>query len=172
MKGDVNDTLRNEGDDAVRARHDRAHKSSNSRHPPPQSLARVHEVFRHWLGAEYDLTTLDAMLAVAAAERLPGDPAWLLIISGSGNAKTETVQATSGIGAHVVSTIVSDGALLSATSRKQRAKDATGGLLRQIGDRGIFAIKDFTSILSMDRHVRSALLAALREMLLGPLRRC
>jgi hypothetical protein len=31
------------------------------------------------------------MLAAAAVERLDGDPLWLLIISGSGNTKTETV---------------------------------------------------------------------------------
>jgi len=159
---DINDTLRTKGPDAVRDRHDQAHKlNSGHRHC---SLTDVHAVFQKWLGDEYDLATLDAMLAVAASERLPGDPAWLLIVSGSGNAKTETVAATSGLGAHVVSTIVSDGALLSATSSRQRAKDATGGLLRQIGKRGILAIKDFTSILSMDRHVRGSLLAALREI--------
>jgi hypothetical protein len=104
------------------------------------------------------------VLAVAAAERLPGDPAWLLIISGPGNAKTETVQATNGLGAHVVSTITSDAALLSATPHKQRLKTATGGLLRKIGERGILAIKDVTSILSMDRNMRASVLAALREI--------
>jgi hypothetical protein len=65
---------------------------------------------------------------------------WLMIISGPGNAKTETLQATSGLGAHVVSTLTSDAALLSASPRKQRAKGATGGLLRRIGERGILAI--------------------------------
>jgi hypothetical protein len=131
---------------------------------PPRTLAEVHEIFQRWLGNEYDLATLNAMLAVAAAERLPGDPAWLLIISGSGNAKTETVQATSGLNAIVVSTIASEGALLSATSRKSRAKGATGGLLRKIGARGILAIKDVTSILSSDRNTRGQVLAALREV--------
>jgi len=38
---------------------------------------------------------LDVVMATCAAERLSGDPAWLLVISGSGAAKTETVQATS-----------------------------------------------------------------------------
>jgi len=38
------------------------------------------------------------------------------VISGSGNAKTETVQAPAGAGAVVTSTITSAGALLSATS--------------------------------------------------------
>jgi hypothetical protein len=131
----------------------------------PQPLAAVHAVFARWLGDEYDSGTLDAVLAVAAAERLPGDPAWLLVISGSGNAKTETVQATSAIKiAHIVSTIASEGALPSASSKKSRTKGATGGLLRKIGARGLLIIKDFTSIISADRDLRTAVLAALREV--------
>jgi len=130
----------------------------------PRQLAEVHEIFQRWLGADYDLDTLDATLAVAASERFSGDPVWLMVVSGSGNAKTETVQATSGLGAHVVSTISSDAALLSATPLKERSKSATGGLLRKIGDHGILVIKDFTSILSADRNVRGTVLAALREI--------
>jgi hypothetical protein len=123
----------------------------------------VHAVFIHWLGEEYDLDTLDAMLAVAASERLSGDPPWLLIISGPGNAKTETVQATSKLKTEVVSTISSEGALLSAS--RVKGKQATGGLLRKIGEHGILAIKDFTSILSCrDRNTRAAILAAFREI--------
>jgi hypothetical protein len=125
----------------------------------------VHKIFQKWLGEKYDTTVLDAVLATAAAEQLPGDPAWLMIISGPGNAKTETAQSISTIsGAHIISTIASEGALLSATPKKGRSKGATGGLLRAIGNRGILVIKDFTSILSMDRNVRTALLAALREI--------
>ena len=86
------------------------------------------------------------------------------VISGSGNAKTETVQALSGAGATITSTIASEGALLSATSRKQKSKGATGGLLRKLGDHGILVIKDVTSILSADRHTRGPVLAALREI--------
>ena len=134
--------------------------------PPvePKRLAEVHEVFQRWLGEDYDLDTLDTMLAVCASEKLPGDPCWLMVVSGPGNAKTETVQASRGIGAHVISTITSDAALLSASPRKQRTKDATGGLLRKIGERGILCIKDFTSILSSSRETRSTILAALREI--------
>jgi len=74
------------------------------------------------------------------------------------------VQSTSALGAHIISTIASEGALLSATSRKERSKAATGGLLRKIGDRGILVVKDFTSILSTDRNTRTSVLAALREI--------
>jgi hypothetical protein len=130
----------------------------------PFDLATVHDVFKRWLGDNYDFDTLDAMLAVAASERLAGDPPWLLIISGPGNAKTETVQATSGIGATVVSTLTSDAALLSGTPQRNRPKGATGGLLRTLGARGILAIKDVTSILSMNRDLRTTVIGALREI--------
>jgi Toprim domain len=111
-----------------------------------QALQETHATFRKWLGESYDLDVLDAALAVAAAKRLDGDPPWLLIISGSGDAKTETVMALRGAGAVVVSTIASEGALLSASAQHTRAKDATGGLLRQIGSRGLLAIKDVHSL--------------------------
>jgi hypothetical protein len=131
---------------------------------PQQTLDQVREVFRKWLGRDYDLDVIDAVLATAAAERLAGDPLWLLVISGPGNAKTETVQALSGTGAHVTSTITSEGALLSASPRRERRKNATGGLLRKIGDRGVLVIKDVTSILAADRNTRGVVLAALREI--------
>ncbi len=132
--------------------------------PEPRSLDEVHAVFRKWLGEDYDLDVLDATLVAGAAERLDGDPLWLLVVAGPGAAKTETVQALAGIGARVTSTITSEGALLSASPKKSRVKTATGGLLRAIGDRGILVIKDVTSILSADRNVRSTVLAAIREV--------
>ena len=132
--------------------------------PGRATLAEVHATFRKWLGPEYDLDVLDIVLSVAAAERLSGDPPWLLVVSAPGNAKTETVQPLEGAGAIIISTIASEGALLSASSGQNRAKDATGGLLRQLGARGILAIKDVTSLLSADRNVRTQVLAALREI--------
>jgi hypothetical protein len=129
------------------------------------ALDRVHEVFRRWLGKDYDLSAIDAVLATSAAEKLPGDPPWLMLISGPGNAKTETAQSVAAIdGVNVISTITSEGALLSATPQKARTKGSTGGLLRKMGKRGILVIKDFTSILSAGRELRTAMLAALREI--------
>jgi hypothetical protein len=132
--------------------------------PEPCTIEHARGVFTRWLGKDYDLAGLDATTSIAACNRLDGDPPWLLLISGSGNAKTETVSALAGAGAIVTSTIDSPGALLSATSRQETASDATGGLLRKIGDRGLLVIKDFTSILSLDRNMRSKVLAGLREV--------
>jgi hypothetical protein len=127
-------------------------------------IAECGNTFMEWFGDEYDVDVMHATLAVAAGARLEGDPAWLLVISGPGAAKTETIQTLSAVGAIVTSTIASEGALLSGTSRKEKAKDATGGLLRQIGSSGILVLKDATSILAMHRDTRATLLAAFREV--------
>jgi hypothetical protein len=132
--------------------------------PTYYTLDKVHGAFRRWLGDDYDLDALNAVLATAAAARLTGDPLWLLLLSGSGNAKTETVQALAGAGAIVTSTIASEGALLSGVGKKEKSKDATGGLLRKLTSGGVLVVKDMTSVLSMHRDTRTALLAALREI--------
>jgi hypothetical protein len=153
------DVLRAAGRDDVLA--DRA--AGPSSNGDGLALEQAHRKFRCWL-AKYDTDALDAVLCTLAAHELGGDPLWLLIISGAGNAKTEVVQATAGADAIVVSTISSDAALLSGTPKGQRAKSATGGLLREVGDQGVLAIKDVTSVLSMQRDTRAAVLAALREI--------
>lgn len=132
--------------------------------PAPVTLPEARIVFRRWLGDCFDTGSLDAMLCALAVERLEGDPLWLLLVSGSGNAKTETVQAARGAGAVVISTLASEGALLSGTSAKDRGKGATGGLLRLLGDHGVLVIKDFTTIISAHRDTRAMLLAAFREI--------
>jgi cellobiose-specific phosphotransferase system component IIA len=128
------------------------------------ALSESHEVCRRWFGEGYDLDAWNLVLAAAAVERLDGDPLWVLVVSGSGNAKTETVQALDGVGAIVTSTISSQGALLSATAAKDKAKDASGGLLRKIGHSGVLVVKDMTSILSMSGDARAEVVAALREI--------
>ena len=77
----------------------------------PTTLAETHAVFKKWLGDGYDQQSLDAELSAAAVERIDGDPIWLLIVSGSGNTKTETVQALAGAGAIVTSTVSGEAAL-------------------------------------------------------------
>ena len=131
---------------------------------PGSLLGDVHDAYRQWLGDDYDLGALNVVLSAAAAEKLSGDPPWVLVVGGSGAAKTESVVPLAGAGAHVISTINGEAALLSGTPAKSRAKNASGGLLRKIGGSGVLVIKDFTSILSMNRDTRALVLAALREI--------
>ena len=129
-----------------------------------QHLLATLAAYRKWLGPDYDLDALEAVLCTAAASSLEGDPPWILVVGGSGAAKTETIIPLASAGAHVVSTITGEAALLSGTAAKERAADATGGLLPRIGKDGMLIIKDFTSILSMNRDTRGLVLAALREI--------
>ena len=64
----------------------------------------------------------------------------------------------------LASAISGEAALLSATPRRDRAEQATGGLLRRVGDKGVLILKDFTTVLEMDRTDRGKVLAALREI--------
>ena len=127
-------------------------------------LAGVHDAYLGWFGDDYDLGALNVVLCAAAAQKLSGDPPWVLVVGGSGNCKTETVAPLGGAGAVTVSTITGEAALLSGTPARSRAKNATGGLLRSIGGSGLLVVKDFTSILSMNRDTRAMVLAALREI--------
>jgi len=54
---------------------------------------------------------------------------------------------------------------LSGSAQKDRAKDASGGLLRRMpSSGGVLVLKDFTSIIDMHRDGRAEVLAALREI--------
>jgi DNA-binding transcriptional ArsR family regulator len=129
---------------------------------PQITVDDVHKLFIETYGKDYDMQVADSVLAVAATNKLAGDPPWLMVISGSGNAKTESVNSVSNVPRTIaVSTIASQGAMLSAI---KKGRGATGGLLRRIGDEGILVIKDFTSIISGDRKARTEILAALREV--------
>lgn len=133
---------------------------------PGHFLETARRTFAKWLGPKYDLRVLDAVLCTAAAQRLGGDPCWLLVVGGPGAAKTETIMGlySDRRGVVMVSTITGEAALLSGTSEKDRAPDASGGLLRKVGDRGLMIIKDVTTIISMSRESRAQVLAALREI--------
>ncbi len=155
---DFNDHLRDDGEDAVRKCFDDAWRKRS------RALAEAHSIFRKWLSNGYDTTILDAILAARVSHDMPGIPVWLLVVSGSGAAKTESVTSLLHTGVSIVSTIASEGALLSASGKKGQSKGATGGLLRKIGDEGVIVIKDVTSILSMPSLSRAPMLAALREV--------
>ncbi len=128
-------------------------------------LEEVLATYRQWLLLPEDPASILIPLAVAQANRMAGDPVWLLDIRPPGWGKTEGLGPIAGAlrEAHMVSTLT-EAALLSGTSRKDKAKDSTGGLLRTVGEFGIIVLKDFTSILSMHREARAATIAALREI--------
>ncbi len=89
---------------------------------------------------------------------------WLLLTGASSSGKTEVLNSLLKIPKMYSAATLTEAALLSGTPQKERAEDATGGLLREIGEFGILVLKDFTSILSMHRSTRQQVIAALREI--------
>lgn len=124
------------------------------------------EVFKEWLLLK-DYTPVLSVLGTVAANLLPGDPVWLGLIAPPSSAKTEIVNALSGLSyVQRVGTLTPAG-LLSGTPRQHQAATAKGGLLRQIGQFGIIVCKDFGSILDMRPDTRNEVFSALREIFDG-----
>jgi Domain of unknown function (DUF3854) len=111
-----------------------------------------------------DTDPLLAMLGAKAALEQPGDPVWLLIIDGSSGGKTEQLMPLDALPDVHLCALLTEASLLSGTSQRERAENATGGVLCQVGDHGVILMKDFTSVLSMQRDTRAQTLAALREV--------
>jgi Bifunctional DNA primase/polymerase, N-terminal/FaeA-like protein len=133
----------------------------------PSTIDETLAIFNDWLILPDPPISVYAMLGAVAANYLPGDPVWLGIVAPPSSAKTEILNSVSLLPKVVPVATLTVGALLSGTSRKDRDKGAKGGLLRQIGDFGIIALKDLGSILSMHTETRAEVLAALREIFDG-----
>ena len=127
------------------------------------TLDDARAVFRGWLHLP-DTGALDVVLGTIAANRLDGDPVWLLLVGPPGGGKSEILNAVYGLDDTHPAGTLTEASLLSGTPKRDKAADAKGGLLREIGDRGIIVCKDFGSVLNMNRDARSAVLAALREV--------
>jgi hypothetical protein len=129
----------------------------------PHTIAEVVATFQRW---QYmpDTTPLLAALGAVAANRLTGDPIWVLLVGPPGCGKSEIIQSFGRLDYVHAASSLTEPALLSGVAKRDHTVDASGGLLRDIGDFGIVALKDFTSILAMHREPRGQLLAALREV--------
>ena len=136
--------------------------------PKPQPVQPVPlddtlAVFKKWLHID-DTAPMLAAAAAVVANLVVGDPVWLLIVGPPSGGKTEIISSCSALPYVVPAATLTEAALLSGTSKRERARDATGGLLRQIGDFGILLAKDFTSVLSQNRDTAKQAMAAMREI--------
>jgi len=130
---------------------------------PPLTLKETLDVFDKWL-ALASQTPILAVLGAVAANHLDGDPVWIGVVAPPSSAKTEIINSLSLLPDVAPVATMTPAALLSGSSRKDRDKTAKGGMLRELGDFGILALKDFGSILSMRQDAKAELLAALREI--------
>jgi hypothetical protein len=137
------------------------------RQPPsgiqPTPLDKVVEVFQEWLALK-DANPVYITLGAVAANLLAGDPVWLGLIAPPSSAKTELLNSVSILPYVEVVETFTPAALLSGTPRSQKAKGATGGVLRKIGAFGILQFKDFGSVLDLRHEHRADMMTALRRI--------
>ncbi len=126
-------------------------------------LATVVDTFRNWLHFP-DPAPIFAALGVAAGHMLPGSPVWLMLVGQASCGKTEVISSLLSLPHTVSASAITEASLLSGSGKKDRDKASTGGLMRELGDSGILLLKDFTSVLRMDRDARDKTIGALGEI--------
>lgn len=108
---------------------------------------------------------LYVVLGTVAANMLQGVPVWIMLVGPPSSGRTVLLESLAKVPRiHIIGAIKSPSALLSGVAQKDKSKAATGGVLRQIGARGMMVMKDFTSMLSMPREPLAESIGALREM--------
>lgn len=104
-------------------------------------------------------------LGVLAANMTKGKPLWLMLIGVPSSGRTLILETLVDLPkVHVIGAVKSVSGLLSASSKKDTGKGSTGGVLRQIGERGLMIMKDFTSMLTIDRNASGEVISAFREV--------
>lgn len=113
-----------------------------------------------------DPEPLYVVLGTVAANMLSGDPAWLMLVGAPGTGRTTLLTTLKLLPrTHIISNVSGPGSFISASSKKDKAKDADGGLLKRTGDRGLWIFKDFsTSVLTMPHESQKTTLGVLREI--------
>ena len=108
---------------------------------------------------------LYVVLGTMAGNMLTGQSVWLMLVGPSSGGKTMLLKSLMGVEkTRSVSSIKGEAALLSGVKEKDKASDATGGLLRELGDNGTLIFMDFTSVLSKSREAINELLGITQEL--------
>jgi hypothetical protein len=129
--------------------------------PLPYTLADVEAAFSKWLQID-DLKGLHVVLAAVAAHRAGGDGVWQFIVDAPGSGKTETIRSLNGLHDVVPLSSLTPSTFASGLKVSDAAKDPS--LLLRLPERPIIILKDFTTVLSMNRDSRQEILAQLREL--------
>lgn len=123
------------------------------------SLDDLKSVVQKWLCLE-SMQVLDVIVATYIANRLLGDPVWMIIIGPPSSTKTEIMRAFEG---HKYSKFISNltpSTMASGIIPKGGRPDPS--LLPQLNDK-LVVLKDFTTVLSMRSEQQAEILAQLRE---------
>ncbi|HST24417.1 MAG TPA: hypothetical protein VLJ76_00345, partial [Gaiellaceae bacterium] len=125
------------------------------------ALVEVHAAFDELLFLP-DHDAVNVALSGVVANYATGDAVWPLLVGPPGCGKSEIVSSiTSAPGVWSLSSLTPQ-TLLSGFERKEGSGPAS--LLLKIGSFGILAFKDLTTVLTMHREARAAIIGQLREV--------
>lgn len=122
-------------------------------------IQNVIDVVNKWLLLKDTRQVVRVLLGTVVANLLQGDPVWLFIIAPPSSAKTELIRALNDIHFIYPLSDLTPQTLISGMIGREKK----GSLLLRLNNK-ILTFKDFTTVLSMHRDKRSAILAQLREI--------
>lgn len=112
-----------------------------------------------------DLRVVHALYGAAAGNMIMGSPCWLMIVGPPSDGKTELLMSLLHVpGVEALHNVKGSASFLSATSSKDRAKDATGGILRKIGWHGAVVFDDFNSVLRLNENEKGEVFDVFRQI--------
>jgi hypothetical protein len=106
----------------------------------------------------------ECILAAYVVNMLPIDPAWLMIVGSPSGGKTAALSILGELPCTYSIGTVTQGSLLSGSPKREKTQESTGGVLRELGERGVIICKDFTTILSMNKDNQAGVISAFREI--------
>lgn len=121
------------------------------------SFQDLEQIIGKWLLIK-DKGIIKVVTGIVIANKLSTDPVWLFIVAASGGTKTELIRGLNKIdGIYPISD-------LTPNTFLSGQKGENGSLLLRLQENTILTYKDFTTVLTMHRDKRHAILSQLREI--------
>lgn len=112
-----------------------------------------------------DLRIVHAVYGAMAGNMIAGSPSWLMVVGPPSDGKTELLMSMLQVpGVEALHNVKGAASFLSATGAKERAKDATGGVLRKIGWHGAVIFDDFNSVLRLNDNEKGEVFDVFRQI--------
>ena len=138
--------------------------------PQQERLNGVEEVLRtHFYRP--DVQGVRAVYAAVAAHRLSGQPVWPMLVAPPGSLKTETLDALQGLPkVHFIDSVTPN-TFISGQIQEGKKRGLPPSLLDRLGKSAILVYADFGTVLGMNRERRGSVLADMRRIYDGRLRK-
>lgn len=133
-----------------------------------ESQGAIHYVMEQFQELNIHMPDPEALyvtLGAMAGNMMSGKPVWLLLVGASGSGKTLLLESLMKLDrTRMVASIKGESALLSGVKKKDRAHDATGGILKELGENGCLVFMDLNTLLSKRKEEVGEMLGILREL--------